>query len=175
MSFECFDRVGGAAWIITAGWRQQRRERHLIPANHQHEKSSHTELRGRVILGDTRLNEEYIGPQRVDVGSVRVGTRANRDVEHESAAQRGEQLDTHELAQPALEPVAVHCGVSMTRNHDTNSRKCERGSEDAHIEVRGPNSLPLANDGLYVEASRQSISTRKAKTVVTRLRTCSGA
>ena len=175
MSFECFDRVRGAAWIITAGWRQQRRERHLISANHQHEKSSHTELRGRVILGDTGLNEEYISPQRVDVSCVRVGMSTNCNVEHGSAAKRRKQLDTHELAQPALEPVAIDRGVSMTRNHDTNSWKCERGSEDAHIEVRGPNSLPLANDGLYVEASRQSIATRKAKTVVTRLRTCSGA
>ena len=63
----------------------------------------------------------------------------------------------------------------MTRNDDPHSRKCERGSEDADVEMHGPNSLPLSNDGLYVGAPRQSVATRKAKAVVTRLRTCSGA
>jgi hypothetical protein len=52
--------------------------------------------------------------------------------------------------------------VFVTRNHDSYSRKCERGSEDAHVEMRCPNSLPLANDGLNVEAFRQSVATRKA-------------
>jgi hypothetical protein len=175
MSFECFDRVRGAAWIITAGWRQQRRERHLITANKQHEKSSHSELRRRDIRSDTGLNEQYIRTQTVDVRSIRLGSRANRDVDRRTGAQRGQETDAHELAQSALEPVAIDGGVFVTRNHDSNSRKCERGSEDAHVEVCCPNSLPLANDGLNVEAFRQSVTTRKAKTVVTRLRTCSGA
>jgi hypothetical protein len=38
----------------------------------------------------------------------------------------------------------------VTRNHDPYAGKCERGSEDAHVEMRGPNSLPLTNDGLNV-------------------------
>ena len=175
MSFECFDRVRGAAWIIAAGRRQQRRQCHLISANHQHEKSSHTELRRRSIQGDTGLNEQYISTQRVDVGCIRVSARADRDVHHHAGAQHGKQIDAHELTEPALEPVAIHCGVFVTRHHDPHSRKRERGSEDAHVEMRGPNSLPLANDGLNVEAFRQSVTTRKAKTIVTRLRTCSGA
>ena len=161
--------------MITAGWRQQRRECHLIPANHQHEKSSHTELRRWGIRGDTGLNEQYISTQRLDVGCIRVRACADRDVHHRARAQHGKQVNAHKLTQPALEPVAIHCGVFVTRNHDPYSRKRERGSEDAHVEMRGPNSLPLTNDGLNVEAFRQSVATRKAKTVVTRLRTCSGA
>ena len=161
--------------MITAGWRQQRRERHLISANHQHEKSSHTELRRRGIRGDTGLNEQYISTQRVDVGCICVCARADRDVHRHTGAQYGKQVDAHQLTQPALEPVAIHCGVFVTRHHDPHSRKRERGSEDAHVEMRSPNSLPLANDGLNIEAFRQSVTTRKAKTIVTRLRTCSGA
>ena len=150
MSFECFDRVRGAAWIITAGWREQRRERHLIPANHQHEKRSHTELRRRGIRGDTRLNEQYITTQRVDVGCIRLGARANRDVHRDAGAQYGKQIHAHELAKPALESIPIDGRLFVTRNHDPYSRKCERGSEDAHVEMRGPNSLPLTNDGLNV-------------------------
>jgi len=127
------------------------------------------------VLGDTGLNEEYISPQLVEVSGVRVSTSADRDVEHEPGTKRGKQLGTHQLAQPTLEPVAIHRSMLMARNDDSNSRKCERGSEDTHIEVCGPNSLPLAKNGLYVEASRQSIATRKAKTLATPLRTCSGA
>ena len=175
MSFECFDRVRGAAWIITAGWRKQRRERHLIPANHEHEKRSHTELRRRGIRGDTGLNEQYISTQRVDVGYIRLGASADRHVHRDACAQHRKQIHAHELAQPALEPIPIDGRLFVTRNYDPYSRKCERGSEDAHVEMRSPNSLPLANDGLNVEAFRQSVTTRKAKTIVTRLRTCSGA
>jgi hypothetical protein len=38
--------------------------------------------------------------------------------------------------------------VLVKRHHDPNTRIVERGSEDAHIEVHGPDSLPLSNDGL---------------------------
>ena len=99
----------------------------------------------------------------------------NRHVHRCAGAQHGKQVHAHELAQPPLETVAIDGRLLMTRNHDSYSGKCERGSEDAHVEMRGPNSLPLTNDGLNVEAFRQSVATRKAKTVVTRLRTCSGA
>jgi hypothetical protein len=43
MSFERFDRVRGAAWIIAARGGQERRERHLVAANEKHEKCSHGE------------------------------------------------------------------------------------------------------------------------------------
>jgi hypothetical protein len=65
--------------------------------------------------------------------------------------------------------------VLMTRHHNSDPRTAERGSEDPDIEMDGPKSLPLSNDGLYVEAPRQPVATRETKAVVTRLRTCSGA
>jgi hypothetical protein len=64
--------------------------------------------------------------------------------------------------------------VLMTRHDDADAWTCERGSEDSHVEMRSPNSLPLANYRLDVFAPRQSIATRKSKAAVRRLRTCSG-
>ena len=108
------------------------------------------------------LNEQYISPQSVEVRAVRVGTSADRDVDHRAGTKGGQQLDTHELAQPTLEPIAIDCGMAVARHDNPDSRKCERGSEDTHVEVCGPDSLPLTKDGLYIEAPRQSIATRKA-------------
>jgi hypothetical protein len=108
------------------------------------------------------LNEHYITTQRVDVGCIGFGASADRDVRYRGGAQRGKELDAHELAQPTFETVAIHGGMFVARHNDSDSRKRERGSEDAHVEMRGPNSLPLANDGLNVEAFRESIATRKA-------------
>ena len=101
--------------------------------------------------------------------------RPNRDVEWRSFAERGQQLDAHDLAQPALEPVTIDSGMLMKRHDDSDARRAKRGSEDPDIEMRGPNSLPLSNDGLYVQAPRQFIAPRKFKPVAMRLRICSEA
>ena len=89
-----------------------------------------------------------------------------------SARSAGSKLEAHELAEPSLQPVAVDGAVLVTRNHDPDSRMTKRGSEDADIEIRGPNSLPLSDDILDVGASRQSLPARKAEAAVRRLRTC---
>jgi hypothetical protein len=41
VTFERFDRIHGAAWIIAARGRQERRKRHLIAADKEHEQRSH--------------------------------------------------------------------------------------------------------------------------------------
>lgn len=61
----------------------------------------------------------------------------------------------------------------MSRHDDPDARRAKRGGDYPDIEMRGPESLPLSNDGLYVEASRQPVATRKTKSVAMRLRTCS--
>jgi hypothetical protein len=63
--------------------------------------------------------------------------------------------------------------VLVTRHDNPDSRRAERGSEDPDIEMCGPNSLPLSNDGLNVGTPRQLVATRKTKTVVRPRRTCS--
>jgi hypothetical protein len=113
--------------------------------------------------------------QRVERGAVRFTPRANGDISRtvtSGRAQGRKQLESRELLQTALESVAVDGGVLMARHDNPNTRNAERGSEDPDIEIRGPNSLPLSNDALNIEAPRQPVATRKTEAVVTRLRTC---
>jgi hypothetical protein len=90
--------------------------------------------------------------------------------------QHRKQLQTHELAQSALDAISVDSGMIVLRYDDAyawmRERGSERGSENADVEMCGPNSLPLSNDSLYVEAPRQTFATRKSEDVVRRRRTC---
>ena len=170
------DGIRGAAWIITArGWKQ-RGERYLITAHEQNEQGAHEQTLRRVAaVGDAGSNGDHVRAQPVDGGGVRFAPRANRQIDGGPFAKRREQLDAHELAKPALEAISIDSRSLVTGHHDTHAWKFERGSDDPDIEVHGPNSLPLSNDGLYVGAPRQPIATRKRKSAVMRLRTCSGA
>jgi hypothetical protein len=127
------------------------------------------------VAGHSVLNRANVGAERVERRVVCIVTRADRHVDGRALAQRGQEFDAHDFAQPALETVAIDGGVLMTRHHDPDARRAERGSEDPDIEMHGPDSLPLSNDGLYVRAPRQLVATRKSKAVVRRPRTCSEA
>ena len=52
--FKCFDGVRGAAWIITARRRQERRQRHLISADEQNQHGAHTRTYGPTRSAVTR-------------------------------------------------------------------------------------------------------------------------
>jgi len=134
-----------------------------------------TSLREWLIAGDTRTNHHHVDPERADRSRVCFAPSTNRDIQRGSLTKRREQFQPDQLAQPAFEPVSIDRRLLMSWNHDRNPWKRERGSEDPHVEMRGPNSLPLANDGLDVGTPRQAIATRKSQAGVTRLRTCSGA
>jgi hypothetical protein len=176
VTLERLDGIRGAAWIITArGWKQ-RRKRHLVAAHEQNKKSAHGRtLRGLPTGGDARSNGDHVGAQPVERGSVGFTSSADGEVYRRPVAQRWQQLRAHEFAKAALETIAIYRGSLMTGNHNSHAWKFERGSGDPHIEMHGPNTLPLSNDSLYVGAPRQSIATRKGKSAVMRLRTCSGA
>ena len=121
-----------------------------------------------------RPNFEHIGAQRVERCGVCLAPSPNSEVERRSGSERRKQIDPHELAQPPLERVPIHGRMLVARHHDSNTGKSERGSEHACVEMHGPNSLPLSNDGLKVTAPRQSVATRKTKAAVRLLRICSG-
>ena len=124
----------------------------------------------------------------VERGPVRLSARANRDVDPTDAhsgrrAKRGQQVKPRQLAKAALEQIPIDCRMLMPGHDDPNTRRrrrlvrgnAERGSVDPDIEMHGPNSLPLSNDGLNVGAPRQPMATRKIGAVVRRLRTCPAA
>jgi hypothetical protein len=186
VSFDRFDGVRGTAWIITARGRQERRERDLIAADQENEGGSHAPSRlnriadaltlhftGAAATREAGLNRVYVVAQPFRRRLVRFLSRANRDIHRRLRAQRGQELDTHDLTKPALEPVPIDSGMLMPRHDDPDTRRAKSGGDDPDIEMRGPNSLPLSNDGLYIEASRQPVATRKTKSVAMRLRTCS--
>ena len=82
------------------------------------------------------------------MSAVGVGTAPDRDVDRGTLAEHGKQFRTHELAQPALESIAIHRRVLVPRHDDADPGCGKRGSEDPDVEVYGPNSLPLSNDRL---------------------------
>jgi hypothetical protein len=148
MSLNRFDGIRGAAWIITARGREERRQRHLISTDEQNENGPHTGLRARVVAGDTRLNREHVGAQCIETSPICIGSTSNSHVDWRTLAKCREQFGPHELAQPSLQSVAIDGRVVVERNHDPDARSGERGSEDTDVEVNGPNSLPLSNDRL---------------------------
>jgi hypothetical protein len=70
------------------------------------------------VLDDAK----HVAAQRGDRGRIRFATCANGDIHRHTgghaASHRGQQLETCQLAQPALEPVSVDGGVLMKGNHD---------------------------------------------------------
>jgi len=84
--------------------------------------------------------------------------------------QRGQQLDTHEFAKSAFEPVALHGGVLMLRHDHSDARMAKRGSKYPDVEIPRPDSPPLSNDGQYVAAPREPKRARITEAVVRRLR-----
>jgi len=174
MPFERFDRVCGAAWIIAARGGEKRRERYLIPANEQYEECSHSRRLRACFAGSDAVPDRIdVRLKRIHVRSVRLTPSSDCDIDCVHVVEGRKQTQSHQLAKPSLETIPIDGGVLMTRYDDSNSRKRERGSEDSHVEMRSPNSLPLANYGLDVATPRQSVATRKSK-AVRRLRTCSG-
>ena len=183
--FEGFDRIRGAAWIITAGGGEQRTERYLVAANQKDKNGTHwtrlpvsdvgRRLSRRVGGRGAGANREHVAAQTIELGIVGLAPSADRDVGCGAVAQRRQQLDAGELAQPALQSVAIDRGMLMTRHNDPDTRKAKRGSVDPDIEIRGPDTLPLSNDCLYVSAPRETMLARKTEAVVTRLRTCLAA
>jgi hypothetical protein len=148
----------------------------LVAAHEQNEHGAHGEtLRRIAAIGDAGTNGDHVRSQSIEGGGVRLASRANREIDGGPFAERRKQFDAHELSQAPLETVPIDGRTLVARNDNTHTWKFERGSDDPDIEMHGPNPLPLSYDGLYVGAPRQSIPTRKRKSAVMRLRTCSGA
>jgi hypothetical protein len=144
--------------------------------------------RGRRRRGELQPNRENVARQRFAGGAVGFSPRAEAHVHRGgggSLAQRGQELQPHEFAQPALHAIAIDGAVLMPRHYDADSGHSERGSEHPDVELRCPDSLPLLNDPLNVAAPREPSDAREAPvgarlagartTAVRLLRTCSGA
>jgi hypothetical protein len=94
------------------------------------------------------LNREHVGAQGIESSAVGIGSASDRDIDRGALTKHGKQFGTHELAQPALESVAIDRRVLVPGYDDADARSGKRGSKDPDVEVHGPNSLPLSNDRL---------------------------
>jgi hypothetical protein len=121
----------------------------LVSTHEQDENGAHDQPYAGSAPRVTRERIESMSVRNASiVDRIRLTPSANRDVHCRDPTYRREQLEARELSQAALESVPIDGRVLMTRHDDSDARKSERGSENPHVEVHGPNSLPLSNDGL---------------------------
>jgi hypothetical protein len=76
--------------------------------------------------------------------------------------QMWQEFESHDFAHTSLQLVAIHGGVTVSRNDHADSRRPKRGSEMTDVEVTTPKSLPLSNDGFQIAFSRQAKLSREA-------------
>lgn len=76
-----------------------------------------------------------------------------------------QQFESDDFPHTALELVAIHGRVAVSRNDHTYPRRAERGSEITDVEVPTPNSLPLSNDAFQFALSRQPKLPRKTSAI----------
>ena len=65
----------------------------------------------------------------------------------------GQHVVTHNLPEPALEPIPFDGVVTVSWNNDSDPRKRERGSADPDREVPGSNDFPLFLNSTDVSAA----------------------
>lgn len=178
VALDRLDRVRRAGRIIPARGRKDRRDGDLVSANTQDEQTlddhgSFRRRRGRCReSGDDRAD---VRGQSGTLSAIRFAPSSDGDVARRGATEIWEELEPHELTQPAFEPVAVDGGVVMSWHDDPDPRKRQRGSEHADVEVRGADSPPLLNHFLNVEATAEPGLARKSEAALRRRRTCSAA
>jgi hypothetical protein len=126
MLLQRLDGILRTTRIIAARRREQRRERHLITPHQEYEYRAHPtslrRLRAREVAAKSALHRQNIGSECGESGGICVDARANDDVDRRPRFERGKKVDAHELPDPPLEAVPVHCALSMTRYDDAHAR-----------------------------------------------------
>ena len=109
-----------------------------------------------------------------EAGAVGLGEGADDEVHR---GEDGEEMQADDLAEAALETVAVDGRRLVPRHDDADprARARQRGSDGPDLEVPGPDALPLSPDLLEIGVPRQPPAARKAPRLRRRRRTCSGA
>lgn len=76
----------------------------------------------------------------------------------------GENARSHDLAKPALQPIAVDRGAPVLRDNESGTRvaSARKGSDYPNIEVFGAESLPCSRDHAQLGAARDAMTTRKS-------------
>ena len=77
---DCFDRVCGAGWIITARRRQQRRQRDLISANEQDHHGAHERTYAPGVLAVTRDSIVFTSRRNASIVALYASRRARMEI-----------------------------------------------------------------------------------------------
>src|SRR5688500_19636163 len=96
----------------------------------------------------------------VEARAIGFRTRANDDV---GARHGGQQSRAGDFAQAALEAIPRDAGLLVLRHDESDPRMAEEGSDGAHLEMRGPKSLPSSRHCIELGAAREAVAPRKAE------------
>jgi len=116
VTLEGFDRVCGAARIITTAGRKQWRDSHLISTNKQDEDHTH---RSTTNLRRPFSDLGNIGSQLLERRCVRFRFRANKEIDTSELRQ---QSGSHQFTETPLNPIPGNDLVSVLGYHNAYSR-----------------------------------------------------
>jgi len=141
------------------------------PRNIWYARTSAIRTERTAVSVSTHQPTHHAGHLDAQVGErnrVSAGCRSNDDVE---AALRWQHILSDDLSEAALQSIAVHRGLAVSRHDDAHSGKAERGSARPDREVPGSYDFPLLLDTLDVCAATDASRPRKAQARFTRRRT----
>ncbi len=140
MSRECFEGVRRTAWIVATCRGQEGREDQLIASHQSHEDHAHLwSFPGRCHYPAHASGE--LSAQRLEGRGI--GAGASPDDNISGRQDMGQDLATHDLAEPALQAITLNDRVTVLWNNDADSRMTQKGSEQPNLEVLGSGSLPF--------------------------------
>lgn len=141
------------------------------PRNIWYARTSAIRTERTVVPVSTHQPTDHAGHLDAQVGErngVCSRCRSNDDVE---AALRWKHIMTDDFSEAALQSIAVHRGLSVSRHDDAHSGKAERGSARPDREVPGSYDFPLLLNASDVRAATDALRPRKAQARFTRRRT----
>jgi hypothetical protein len=106
----------------------------------------------------------HLPSQRLERGAVRLGTGPDDEIPSPpERGEGGEQSGAAQLAQPSLEAVPVDGRALVARDDEPHAHERQKGSEDADLEVLGPDPLPFASYGVQLRRPCQAPLAREAE------------
>lgn len=138
-------------------------------------KSARASRRRRRKRDDTTAKRRHRITQLREVRRVSARQRIEHDIKRCSRRELRRPGGACQFAKSALESIAIDGAVLVTRHHNADAMRVQKGSKDPNLKLRGSDSLPFAADHQEVCRARQPPRRRHAARCLRRLRTSTGA